>query len=68
MIAHDTGGYVAAAVALAADGEKRAALRRDLRDRVAASRLCDPVAYARSVERAYLELWQNKARVAGALR
>lgn len=66
MIAHDDDGYVAAAATLAADSEKRAALRLQLRERIAASRLCDPVAHARSVEGAYLKLWQDKVLAAGA--
>jgi protein O-GlcNAc transferase len=57
-IAETVDDYVARAAALAADPEQLCALRRDLRARVAASPLCDRVAFTRSLETAYRQMWQ----------
>lgn len=65
LIAHDDDSYVAVAKALAADKARRVALRSQLRDRVIASRLCDPASYAREIEGAYIELWRDKFGVDG---
>jgi predicted O-linked N-acetylglucosamine transferase (SPINDLY family) len=59
LVARDTSGYVELARSLADDRPRLARLRAGLRDRVAASRLCRPVEYARSVEAAYRRLWRN---------
>lgn len=59
LVARDADGYVGLAAALAADRPRLAGLRASLRDRVAASRLCDAEGYARSVEAAYRELWRG---------
>jgi predicted O-linked N-acetylglucosamine transferase (SPINDLY family) len=58
-IAQDRPGYVARAAALASDLPRLAAWRAALRERVATSPLCDPVAYARSVEAAYRQMWRR---------
>ncbi len=55
----DEEAYVAAALALAADPERRARLRRELRLRLKASALLDPRAYAGAVEAAYRRLWRG---------
>jgi predicted O-linked N-acetylglucosamine transferase (SPINDLY family) len=60
LVAQDDRTYVEAAKRLAADAQRRAGLRRTLRDRLAASPLCDPVAHARSIEDAYRRLWRDK--------
>ena len=60
LIAEDDAAYVGAAAALAADPTRRAGLRAQLRERLAASPLCDPDAYARSVEHAYRRLWRRR--------
>ncbi len=57
-------GYIAAAVALAGDGARLCALRRDLRARMRASPLSDPVAFTRHVERAYRALWRRRCAAA----
>ncbi|MSP49090.1 MAG: hypothetical protein EXQ95_07155 [Alphaproteobacteria bacterium] len=58
LVASDTAGYVDRAVALASDRPALAGLRAGLRDRIAASPLCDAEAYARNVEAAYRDLWR----------
>ncbi|MBM3572381.1 MAG: hypothetical protein FJX52_08490 [Alphaproteobacteria bacterium] len=57
--ARDAAGYVALATRLAADQVRLDRLRVELRPRIAASRLCRPEAYARSVEEAYRGLWRR---------
>jgi len=51
--------YVAKALALARDLPALGAHRASLRQRVAASRLCDGPAYARTLETVYRELWRR---------
>ena len=50
--------YVATAVARAADLDRLATLRAELRPRMAASPLADPQQYCRHVEAAYREMWR----------
>jgi len=59
MVAPDVAGYVGLAVALAGDRARLFRLRGELRARVAASRICRPDDYARSVEAAYRGLWRD---------
>jgi predicted O-linked N-acetylglucosamine transferase (SPINDLY family) len=59
LIAATPEDYVAKTAALAGDPHRLADLRSGLRQRVAASPLCDATAYARSVEAAYREMWQR---------
>lgn len=66
LIATDDEGYVAAAVALAADTARRTELRLGLRERMSKSLLCDPMAYARSIEVAYVALCHDKSRAGPA--
>ena len=49
--------YIAKAVALAQDPERRRALRTTLRDRMAASPLCDARGLAQALEDAYRQMW-----------
>ena len=58
-IAPDLGAYVARAAELAAQPERLAALRSQLRDKILASPLCDATAFARSIEGAYREMWRR---------
>jgi len=51
--------YVAVAVALAKDTERLTTLRQDLRERVAASPLCDAAGYTRELEAAYRGMWER---------
>ena len=59
LVAGDEDAYVEAAVGLAGDAQRRAALRPELRPRLGASPLLDPSAYARSVEAAYRAMWHE---------
>jgi predicted O-linked N-acetylglucosamine transferase (SPINDLY family) len=68
-VADDIHGYVAHAVAAAADLDTLAALRTGLRQRVAASPLCDAPGLARQIEAAYRMLWDEwRTRDEAALR
>lgn len=58
LIAVTPDDYVRIASALAQDPTRCAALRASLRDRLLASRLCDPKRYARSIEAAYRAMWR----------
>ncbi len=57
-IADTVEDYVDCGAALAADPQHLNALRQDLRARLAASSLCDRVAFARNMEAAYRQMWQ----------
>jgi predicted O-linked N-acetylglucosamine transferase (SPINDLY family) len=59
LVARSEDEYVAKAAALAADSARLLALRHGLRDTVAASRLCDREAYARSVGEAFRDMWRT---------
>ena len=59
LVAEDVDGYVARALALAADGGRRAALRGSLRDRFAASPLADAGRLAGAVEATYRAIWRR---------
>ena len=59
-LAVDTGeAYLAAARDLAGDREHLKTMRRNLREQLAGSPLCDGPAYARNVEAAYREMWRE---------
>jgi predicted O-linked N-acetylglucosamine transferase (SPINDLY family) len=57
--AASTADYRRIAAALAADGHRLAAHRRDLRRRMAESALCDGPAFTRQVEAAYRAMWRR---------
>lgn len=59
LIASDVDDYVRCAVALAHDPVRVARLRRDLRQRLAASPICDASSYVRSIEAAYRDAWRR---------
>ena len=52
-------GYITVVAELAADLARMARLREELRNRVAASALCDGPGLAREVEGKYREVWQR---------
>jgi protein O-GlcNAc transferase len=58
-ITADPDGFTAAITTLMADHDRRAELRRTLRQRMIASPLCDGMTYARAVEAAYRRLWRS---------
>jgi len=59
LIATTTEEYVAKAVALANDRVRLAALRQELRTRMASSPLCDASALAHAIEEAYRAMWRR---------
>lgn len=59
LIAPDPEAYLTAAADLAADPERSARLRRELRDRMRRSSLCDPDGFARAVEGAFRGIWRR---------
>ncbi|MBI1776488.1 MAG: hypothetical protein HYR63_14175 [Proteobacteria bacterium] len=62
LIARTPADYVAIAARLAGDGQRLKALRASLRQRVAASPLCDAPAHARSIDAAYRMMWRRWCR------
>ncbi len=62
LVASSPAQYLEVAAALASDRKRRAALAGSVRQRLAASPLCDAPAYARSVEFAYRALWRHWCR------
>jgi protein O-GlcNAc transferase len=59
MIAHTRDEYLSAAVALARDPARIAALRAGMRDRVAGSPLMGAGTFTRNLEQAYRSAWRN---------
>jgi predicted O-linked N-acetylglucosamine transferase (SPINDLY family) len=80
LIATNVAGYVKAAVTLAGDLAKLAALRDGLRERVRRSILTDETGFTRALEQCYIDTWQktiaprvssadlDKQKIAGWLR
>lgn len=60
LIGENETDYVRKAVALASDTKMLCEYRRGMRARLARSGLCDARAFARSVEDAYLQMWQKR--------
>lgn len=59
LIAEDIDGYIDRAVRLASDIPQLASLRRTLRDRLAASPLCDADTHARALESVLRQVWRT---------
>ncbi len=59
LIADSQDDYVAKAVALANDRQRLSLMRDSLRERLAASPLCDARGLAQSLESAYQAMWQH---------
>jgi predicted O-linked N-acetylglucosamine transferase (SPINDLY family) len=62
LIADSVPQYVERATTLAGDHDQLAALRRELRPRMAASTLLDGATFARRVEAAYRTMWSDWRR------
>ena len=63
LVAEAPEAYLAKTVELANDLPRLSQLRKGLRNRVAASPLCDRQRFARDVEYAYSSMWKNRASV-----
>jgi predicted O-linked N-acetylglucosamine transferase (SPINDLY family) len=59
FVADTPAEYVTRAAALAADAGRLRELRRGLRDRLRAARLCDGWSFTRGLEAAYREMWRR---------
>jgi len=59
MVAHTSATYHAAAVTLASDPARLAALRAGMRDRISASPLTDTACFTRKLEQAYRSTWRH---------
>ena len=59
FVAETEEAYVEKAAALANDLDRLSALRKDLRDRMRQSPLCDADGFARDIEAAYREMWRS---------
>lgn len=59
LVAKDVLAYVRLATQLAADPQKLKAMREAMREQLLASDVCDTVAFARSMERLYVDIWQS---------
>jgi predicted O-linked N-acetylglucosamine transferase (SPINDLY family) len=59
LVAASTEGYIAAAVALAGDAARLAALREGMRGQMKASRLMDQSGFAAGVEDALKKMWSG---------
>lgn len=68
LVTHTHEGYVEAAVALARDRPRLAALRAGLRERVRASPLCDQRGFAGAVEQAFAAIWHEHVASNGTAR
>ncbi len=64
-IARDADEYVAIAANMAGDLPRLAELRRTLRERLAASPLCDAAGFARKLEAAYRQMWNTWCAAGG---
>jgi FkbM family methyltransferase len=62
LVVDDVQDYVATAVSLAADRERRLQLRKGLRDRVRGSALMDAEGFTRRIESAYRDMWRRVCR------
>jgi predicted O-linked N-acetylglucosamine transferase (SPINDLY family) len=59
LCADEPDAYTRIAIDLANDRDRLAGVRRQLRERMAASPLCDAAAYTRDLESAYREMWRR---------
>ncbi len=67
LIAHDVDEYVALCASLAADRGRLAELRASLRERVRRSPLTDEVRFVRTLERSFIEMWEQRLKQTASL-
>ncbi|MDH3903038.1 MAG: hypothetical protein OES90_07435, partial [Xanthomonadales bacterium] len=58
LVAKDQTDYIRLATELAGDPERLVTMRREMRDKLSGSKVCDTADFARSMEKLYLEIWQ----------
>ena len=58
LVANDVKDYVRLAIELAGKPEMLVTLRREMRDKLSGSKVCDTAAFATSMEQLYREIWQ----------
>jgi len=59
LVADDVTGYIDLATQLAQDIGKLKTMRRNMRKKLLASRACDTVSFAKSMEALYREMWES---------
>ena len=59
LVANDIDSYIKLAVSLSNDLERLAELRKDLREQMKNSQLCDAGLFARNIEEAFENMWMN---------
>jgi len=59
LVAVDISAYVDLAIQLAADSETLKIMRQTMRSKLLDSKACDTVAFARSMEQLYRDLWEQ---------
>ena len=59
MVAENPQDYVRLAVRLGSNSERQKTMRRNMRDNLMQSDACDTVAFARSMEKLYREIWET---------
>ena len=59
LVANSKDSYIEKAVALANDEEQLQNIRKDLRQQMKDSPLCDAASFAKKVEDAYLNMWER---------
>lgn len=63
LVAEDASSYLDRAEGLAADLDRLSSLRSKLRERMAASPLCDTAGFTRTLESAYRRMWRERCEV-----
>jgi len=59
LVADDVPGYISVAASLAREPEKLVSMRRNMREKLLASRACDTAGFARSMESIYRKILEN---------
>lgn len=59
LLAKDLSGYLDFATQLASDHQRLSSMRHDMRDKLLSSKACDTVAFTRSMENLYRQIWEE---------